>query len=164
MKLRIHPVHIWFVILCVACIAIGYFTARANGAEEPPAWDLIKAELSGDSPDGVPVEKLAAAMCAAMLSHPEEAFPLFNTAIIIACNSRERPKRATVFILYTACETLPDYRESFVRIARRVCPLSGAAEKVVLIPTDDSFIGGVFDFNGITPSFPGEVTPYRDGK
>ncbi len=128
---RIHPCHIGLFVVCLLCILLGYFVARA-GAEEVAPWELIKSELAGQSPSEVPVEALTAAMLGAMLQHPEQRMPLFQTAVVIACNHKSRPKRAAVMILYAATQLFPDDTETFVAYARKHCPNSGAADKVIL--------------------------------
>lgn len=163
-RIRIHPAHVGLFFVIVICLLLGYFCAHAN-AEENTTWGQLRAELSGREPDRVSVEQLSAAMSGAMLQHPENAMPLFTTCMIIACNSKQQPKRAAVFVLYTATLTVPEIADEFIEYARKICPQSKAADKVVL-PVKEEDFETPYNFQGITPppDIFSAVTPIVDGK
>lgn len=149
---RIRPEYVALFFVALIAVFLGWAVAQSRAADERPEWVLLRGELSGQSPDKVAPEALTAAMLMVMLNHPDQVIPVFQTSVVIACNSKVRPKRAVVFLLYGACQLLPDHCETFVNIARDVCPHSGAAEKVVAPKKEiEEDLSTPMNFAGITP-------------
>ena len=154
----------WVFALCVFCILVGWAIAHCSADEVKSEWQLLSEELHGE-PDKATPEELAAAMLGAMLQHPGQTAQLFHTCVVISCNRKDHPKRAVVMMTYAACQLYPALGENFLKIAREVCPLSGAHEKVVLPKTDEEEdLTTPLNFAGLTPppDIYGPVTPCVD--
>ncbi len=152
-KFWVHPAHIGLFFVCLIAIALGYFTARANGATTdtpPPAWTLLKQEL-GKDPNKADIVDLGKALRSALAARVDLLLPLAQTASSLAC--RMPYKRAALLVVVQICvDARPDRLVEIVDTCYAICPdgVRGVEEKLVIAVPEE----GDLTPKWVPPEFP----------